>query len=128
MSLNIQQQGGFCAKTWQIPEWLDACPSCHTQQLVTALVVGYFWRKEEVSSKPNSDHPGFNLSEQRPPQLEAALSGSTLTVQEAQMCVSLASAGVRQEAVAPRVEEGVSQRLFWSLILNKPSVCFNFLL
>lgn len=32
MSLNLQLQGGFHAKTWQIPEWLDAflrtLPTC----------------------------------------------------------------------------------------------------
>lgn len=38
MSLNLQLQGGFTAKTWHSPEWLDACPS--TLPLVTTLVIG----------------------------------------------------------------------------------------
>lgn len=62
MSLNLQLQGGFTAKTWHSPEWLDACPS--TLPLVTTLVIGYLRRKKEVSSKPNPDCSGFGRSGQ----------------------------------------------------------------
>lgn len=62
MSLNLQLQSGFTAKTWHSPEWLDACPS--TLPLVTTLVIGYLRRKKEVSSKPNPDCSGFGRSGQ----------------------------------------------------------------
>lgn len=66
MSLNLQPQSRFNAKASQIPESLDACLSHGTLPLVATLVIGCFRREEGVASKPHSDCPGFDLSEQCP--------------------------------------------------------------
>lgn len=82
------------------PGEVDACLSCHAQPLVTTLLINYFRRKEEVSSRPNSDGPGFGFSEQRPPQLEAPLSESPLLGQRGTDRGWPWPTGMGQEAVA----------------------------
>lgn len=64
---------------------------------------GYFRRKEDVSSKPNSDCLGFGLSKQ---WLEVFPSENALIGRRAQMSVCLSCARVGG-ASASQVEEGV---------------------